>query len=1157
MSAADDESARLPTLASDSEGESDYDADDGEEEVDFFEAFPHNTLTWRFKRFADAPFHKEKEKVVLRSDRTTTADAVWRIELFPYSFPPRATSKYLGLFCELCDEEVEQGFGTKRARIVIEVRNHKSASDSIVHEYNHEYSSQAMDIGSPEAAKRALVLDPENGFLDSDGALTVVVTFWRLPNLETRQQAHEESRDYRALTGYVGLRNQGATCYMNSLLQALYHTTAFARAVFLVPTEKDEPTKSVALALQRVFFNLKYAKQAVSTKELTQSFGWDKGESFYQHDVQELSRVLIDNLESKMRGTPAEGMLARLLSGSFEHRIHCTKVKFDSTRQEPFYDVSLDIGGCKDLYESLDRYTQAETLDGDNKYDAGELGRQPAEKSCKFYALPPVLHMQLKRWVYDVEKDASVKLNSRFEFPLTLDLQRYMAADAPSAPPSIYQLHAVLIHSGGAGGGHYYLYMRPTPRNKWYRFNDSVVEAVKSNAIMEDGFGGERYTYLINGVRVMANNKPYTNAYMLIYVRKSDIRSVFYHLHSRDIPLHLHKRFADDLAHAEKEQEEEHRMVPEKPVAQLQQQRQQQATTQRVRLVTTSHLRAATTSRDLYNPEDVPVSREPRDTTLEDFYAIAAATLGVEPEFLRLYPFDKRNNGDQRVLPCLQSTRLAKLGSIASDQLDFFAEVLPGARPLAKEQQEQAAVAAAAAVVGDDDGDDDGGAPVTSPEEAAKAAKAVPLPKKKENTVRGSHRLLFVKRYDPDDEKVVFVGTLHADSGDKWGSMVRELRRLAGLGEDESMLVYDDRKDSSRLDTVPAQATLRELRVQHGDVLVVQREPAKDAQLRYPLLPDLLRFTTDLVLVRFVPLGTERSGKNSELFQLRLPRAAEYGDVVRAVGSHLGADPAHVRLTGHDPYFARAVLTPYRAAAAPSLQQMLRQDQLADMGAGMLYFEVLDVPTAVAETCEELRVRFVDAHVKTVAEHTLRVPKGSLVRDVLARVAELHPSDAEHGGSGQYRLCEVLDGHIKEARPDDKVAALASVYGRREFRAEEVPLAELQVDPAQAARVQFVHYQTDFSGAAEYYGEPFYMVVKCGATAKEVLEQVQKKLQLSSALMDHIKLADADRASPAVLRSTEIALTPSGLTRPKVLGLNHRKPASHAHGKERAIVIKG
>ena len=42
----------------------------------------------------------------------------------------------------------------------------------------------------------------------------------------------------------------------------------------MMPTEGDDGSKSVPLALQRVFYELQYSDKPVGTKKLTRSFGW-------------------------------------------------------------------------------------------------------------------------------------------------------------------------------------------------------------------------------------------------------------------------------------------------------------------------------------------------------------------------------------------------------------------------------------------------------------------------------------------------------------------------------------------------------------------------------------------------------------------------------------------------------------------------------------------------------------------------------------------------------------------------------------------------------------------------------------------------------------------------------------------------------------------
>lgn len=61
------------------------------------------------------------------------------------------------------------------------------------------------------------------------------------------------SYDSKKFTGYVGLKNQGATCYMNSLLQSLYHTPYFRKVRLSLLHSSSRPPCSFETMLTRSF----------------------------------------------------------------------------------------------------------------------------------------------------------------------------------------------------------------------------------------------------------------------------------------------------------------------------------------------------------------------------------------------------------------------------------------------------------------------------------------------------------------------------------------------------------------------------------------------------------------------------------------------------------------------------------------------------------------------------------------------------------------------------------------------------------------------------------------------------------------------------------------------------------------------------------------
>jgi len=69
------------------------------------------------------------------------------------------------------------------------------------------------------------------------------------------------------------------------------------------------------------------------------------------------------------------------------------------------------VKGCKNVYESFDKYVEIEKMEGENKYQANNHGLQDAKKGVLFIDFPPVLQLQLKRFEYDFMRDCMVKVS--------------------------------------------------------------------------------------------------------------------------------------------------------------------------------------------------------------------------------------------------------------------------------------------------------------------------------------------------------------------------------------------------------------------------------------------------------------------------------------------------------------------------------------------------------------------------------------------------------------------------------------------------------------------------------------------------------------------------------------------------------------------------
>ncbi|CAL5343071.1 unnamed protein product [Camellia sinensis] len=791
----------------------------------------------------------------------------------------------------------------------------------------HQFNARESDWGFTSFMPLSELYDPSRGYLVND---TIVVE----ADVAVRRVTDYWSHDSKKETGYVGLKNQGATCYMNSLLQTLYHIPYFRKAVYHMPTtENDMPSGSIPLALQSLFYKLQYSDTSVATKELTKSFGWDTYDSFMQHDVQELNRVLCEKLEDKMKGTVVEGTIQQLFEGHHMNYIECINVDYKSTRKESFYDLQLDVKGCRDVYASFDKYVEVERLEGDNKYHAEQYGLQDARKGVLFIDFPPVLQLQLKRFEYDFMRDTMVKagmqiciincctsrcnINDRYEFPLQLDLDRedgrYLSPEADRSVRNLYTLHSVLVHSGGVHGGHYYAYIRPTLSEQWvihcklgayrFKFDDERVTKEDMKRALEEQYGGEEELPQTNPG---FNNSPfkftkYSNAYMLVYIRESDKEKIICNVDEKDIAEHLRIRL-------KKEQEEKEQKRKEKAEAHL-----------------------------------YTIIKVARDEDLLEQLGRDVYFDLVDHDKVRSFRIQK-----QTPFNLFKVGQLREVSNKANNaELKLFLEV-----------------------------------------ESGQDLRPIPPPLKSKEEI-----LLFFKLYDPLKEELRYVGRLFVKSNGKPAEILTKLNELAGFSPDEEIELFEEIKFEPNVmcERIDKKLTFRGSQLEDGDIICFQKSTQVDSeQCRYPDVPSFLEYVHNRQVVRFRSLEKPKEDE----FCLELSKLYTYDDVVERLARHLGLDdPSKIRLTSHNCYSQQPKPQPIKYRGMDHLSDMLvHYNQTSDI----LYYEVLDIPLPELQGLKTLKVAFHDATKDEVVIHTIRLPKQSTVGDVIndlkGKVELSHPN---------------------------------------------------------------------------------------------------------------------------------------------------------------------